>query len=133
LQHIDQRHPQSVPVPLPCASGGRLVEQGGALWELAPWLAGESDFAQAPSAERVASAARALGELHLAMRDFPFDGPDTGPASGRAAEQLEEVRRLLDSGQLAEATPTMQRWGWPEHFPPVDRALRAGYDIAWGW
>lgn len=133
LQHINQRHPRWVPVPLPTPRGGTLFEGGGGLWELASWLPGEADFAKAPSAERVANAARALGELHLALGDFPFDVPAYGPATGRGERQLEEVRQLLDSGQLGEATPTMQRWGWPEHFPPVDRALRAGYDIAWGW
>ncbi len=132
LRHVDQRRRQWVAVPYPSAAGGMFGEAGGALWELAPWLPGEADFALAPSPERVASAATALAELHLALGDIPCEGPRLGPATGQAAGQLEQVRQLLDSGRLAEATPTMQRWGWPEQFPTVDRALRAGYDIAWG-
>lgn len=132
LQHVNQHRPHWVPVPLARGSDGPLLDADGAMWELAPWLPGKPDFDSCPSLERVASAARGVAELHLMLRDQPIEGERMGPAIGKADEQLEPVKQLLDSGVLADVTPLMHSWGWPELFPPVDRALRAGYDVAWG-
>src|SRR5665811_699070 len=44
LRHVFDRGLKIVPVPLATAEGATLVEQGGHLWELEPWMPGLADY-----------------------------------------------------------------------------------------
>src|SRR4051794_17609453 len=51
---------RKLPLPIRCAAGSTIVEHGGHLWELTPWLAGRADYHEHPSDARLESALAAL-------------------------------------------------------------------------
>jgi Ser/Thr protein kinase RdoA (MazF antagonist) len=90
-------------IPLPVASiqNATFVESQDHLWELTPWLAGESDetgppgFISAPT--RVAAALAALAQFHLAVS---ADANHRYPAATAPGinDRLVRVRQLLAGG-----------------------------------
>lgn len=53
-----------VPVPLAAENGLSFVEDGGTLWQLEPWMPGEADFHETPTAARLESALTMLARIH---------------------------------------------------------------------
>lgn len=85
-----------VPAPLQTAEGPSLVDSGGRLWDLTPWLAGVADFQQMPSVARLAAACVALAQLHLAWAT-PAE-PRPCPAVLRRLGRLREWQDLCNTG-----------------------------------
>ncbi len=95
LWHVQQEGCHKVPLPLETSAHRGYVEHAGYLWELAPWLPGESNYLQAPSLVRLRNAMTALAEFHQAVSSFPLAEPAQCPSPG-IAERLAQLRSLLD-------------------------------------
>ncbi len=99
-----------LPVPLPALDGRTVHELGGRLWEVAPWLAGESergwepeDLAHPhPQPDRVRAGFAALGAFHQALNVDRTRGPSPGilnrlsELDGWLAGGLPGLKFLLD-------------------------------------
>jgi Ser/Thr protein kinase RdoA (MazF antagonist) len=101
LSHL---HQGGVPVavPLRTATGESLVESGGVLWQLEPWLPGEPHSDAAIPAARVESALRCLALLH--RRSAAYAATDEGRvwfACGRGPSPAvsERLSLLADWGR----------------------------------
>jgi Ser/Thr protein kinase RdoA (MazF antagonist) len=104
-------------VPVSGSAGSSLIEIGGRLWQLEPWMRGTADFHQSPSPERLHSAMQILARVHLAARDYIcspsgrtwFDRrPATpSPACGERLDLFQNwtpTRQRLAKQQLANAS-----------------------------
>lgn len=60
-------------VPLPAREGATVVQEGGHLWQLEPWLPGTADFLEQPRPERLRAAMQTLAQLHLAAERYHPD------------------------------------------------------------
>lgn len=93
LAHVAGAVP--VAVPIAAADGRTLVEANNRLWQLEPWLPGEADFHDDPSAERLAAAVATLAAFHQSARSFvPDAAARTWFASARAARSDAVDERL---------------------------------------
>ncbi|HEY2761371.1 MAG TPA: phosphotransferase [Pirellulales bacterium] len=107
-----------IPLPISTAQNATFVESQGHLWELAPWLPGESDNAASPekisSLPRIAAAAAALALFHVAAA---VDRAHRYPATKAPGLQsrLDRMRQLSTSGleQLGSVIKD-HRNRWPE-------------------
>jgi Ser/Thr protein kinase RdoA (MazF antagonist) len=84
-----------VPVPLAARDGRTLHEQGGRLWEVAPWLAGTAAPGPPPSA-RLRAGFAALAAFHQSVRSDRSHGPSPG-----VRNRLHEIESLLGGGFTA--------------------------------
>jgi Ser/Thr protein kinase RdoA (MazF antagonist) len=82
LQHVDRAGFRLLPVPIATIAGPTFVDHDDHLWELTPWLPGESSYARAPSPTKLANAMQALAHFHCAAESFPSSGPTHGPSPG---------------------------------------------------
>jgi homoserine kinase type II len=96
---------QGLPVPAPIRSldGAMLVEQAGALWELADWRPGEANYREDSSAEKRRAALQMLARIHCAAAEFTTT---TGQGGAQFAPAPSIARRharaqTLLGGELA--------------------------------
>ncbi len=112
LWHVDQEGFSQVPLPLETQHHHGFIRHAGHLWELAPWLPGESDYRLHPSPERLNSAMQALARFHQAARTFPL--PENGPiGSPGLADRLLRLQGLL-GGRLKLLRKAVLAGAWPE-------------------
>jgi Ser/Thr protein kinase RdoA (MazF antagonist) len=114
LFHAADRGVGFLPVPIRTISGKSFVNDADHLWEIAPWMPGIANYEHAPSNEKLASAMRAIAQLHRAVHDFPLS-----IAASAAAEVPAISRRLarlkkLSSGEVAELLQSIRDAAWPE-------------------
>jgi homoserine kinase type II len=82
-----------IPVPLRALDGRTVHEQGGRLWEIAPWLEGAAAAERPPAPARLRSGFAALAAFHQALRSDRTEAPSPG-LRGR----LGELDHLLAGG-----------------------------------
>ncbi len=112
LEYATRRGLRTVPSPIRTLAGASWVFQDGHLWDLSPWLPGESSFEREPSREKVEAGLLALAEFHLATADYPATVGATGAAPG-IQRRLAKLRLWLDGG-LDELSGTVVDGDWPE-------------------
>jgi Ser/Thr protein kinase RdoA (MazF antagonist) len=114
LEHAAQRDITFLPVPIRATTGESFIQNGGHLWELAPWMPGAADYERSPTIEKLRSAMRALAHVHIAISDIEV------VASPRLAGQTPAVaRRLkllqeLQSGGTTKLSTAITNPTWPE-------------------
>ena len=74
---IECRRLSFIPTPLPTRDGRTLVEVGGRLWEVAPWMDGIPDLNQ-PALPRVRAAFRGLAAFHQILTRHRTAEPSPG-------------------------------------------------------
>lgn len=67
-----------IPVPLASLDGRTLIEQAGGLWEVAPWLPGDSQDETRPDSVTLHAAFAALGAFHQRLARHELRGPSPG-------------------------------------------------------
>lgn len=116
-----------VPAVVAASDGCGHVAHAGRLWDLTEWLPGRADFHAAPTAERLAAAARALARVHAAWENARATETGVCPAIVRrltAAAEWQELRRSgwrprRDSADADPVRPLAER-----AMPLVDRLVR---------
>lgn len=73
LSHLRREGLSCVSVPLPAREGTTIVNEGGHLWQLEPWLPGTADFSSQPRPERLRAAMQTLAQWHLAAERYHPD------------------------------------------------------------
>lgn len=105
-----------VGVPIVTRSGQTWVSHDAHLWELTPWMPGQADFRQRPSAERLAAALRSLAQFHLATaRVEPSRCPPTLPSAEQRRKRLEALAadQIPWRAALAESQTSPTPHSWP--------------------
>jgi len=104
LWHVDREGVDIVPVPIESNLRAGYVEHAGFFWELTPWMPGEADYREHPSATRLQAAMKARGRFHRAAATFPLaeTDPVRSPSIERRAGHIQNlkgdgIRRLGDS------------------------------------
>lgn len=97
--------------PIPALARGTWVEDGGHLWELAPWLPGVADYHHAPSPARLEAAMEALARFHLAASTFPRTEASAGTSPG-LRERLARLERL-SRGEFDDLLEPGHAVNWP--------------------
>ena len=105
-----------VPVPIAARDGRTVQEQGGRLWELAPWLPGRPDPARPPGPGRLRAGFAGLAALHRAWAGPRVLGPSPGLA--RRARELgdllaggfDSLDRALRSAPVGPLREPARRW-----------------------
>ena len=77
LRHLGGHADVPIPVPLPSEDGGSIVNFGGQLWQVEPWLPGEADFDQQPTEARLAAAMTGLAKWHHLAAQYEPPHRDT--------------------------------------------------------
>jgi Ser/Thr protein kinase RdoA (MazF antagonist) len=104
IAHVRDRGVDQVAVPECTLEGTTIVERGGFLWQLEPWMPGVADFSRNPHSERLAAAAVCLGRWHQAAADFePQDSEVEWFYSTRSATAPGLVERLREIGRWNRA------------------------------
>lgn len=120
LAHVYAKGLRIVPVPISTLAGETFVSIGGRLWELAPWLPGESSFEYDPSRARIGAAMRAVATFHLASASpgAPWTRPQvTSPGLVDRAKRLAELdesrfvecRQAVENSSVSEACDNLAR------------------------
>jgi Ser/Thr protein kinase RdoA (MazF antagonist) len=128
-----------VPLPIVSSEGETFVEYDDHLWELTPWLPGESDqpneLCRTTSPARIQAALTALAEFHRAASATQRPQP-SGVAPG-LLQRSEMLGRLIAGGlDELERQTDLRREIWPEladrskHFFQSFRQLAAAIDVA---
>jgi Ser/Thr protein kinase RdoA (MazF antagonist) len=105
-----------VPVPIPALDGRTLQEQGGRLWELAPWLPGRPERLRPPPLPRLRAGFEALAAFHQSLALPALRGPSPGLA--RRLQEIDSLRSggfaLMDRALVGRAgdprAPAGRRW-----------------------
>ena len=115
LRHVFDRGLKIVPVPLATAEGATLVEQGGHLWELEPWMPGLADYERSPNVEKLRAAMGALARFHVAAADHSTSAPNAllRAPSPAIANRLGRLRDL-QSGGIDALARAITNDVWPE-------------------
>lgn len=134
----------ALPIPIATHRGFTFVEHDEHLWELAPWLPGESDeparLAVASSPARIAAAAQSLAHFHkAAAKAFaPLDCQMPTSVHDRSLQirrlgqgGLERLERAVNDDparwpELAERAPTLFDRVKPLMQPVMHRGMSAG-------
>jgi Ser/Thr protein kinase RdoA (MazF antagonist) len=110
-----------VPVPLPTLDGRTIVELGGRIWEIAPWMPGTADLARPPSRDHLRLAFGGLAAFLSRLGSGTTHGLSPG-LGARVAEieglMLGEFARISNRLELFPtdpASPMARRW--------LDRAI----------
>ncbi len=119
LGHVAAKGFGLAPIPLETRRRNTFVRHEGHLWELTPWMPGESDLGRPPEVGRLRGAMEALRAFHAACQDFPLAGPLWGRSPG-IARRSDQLARWL-SGGLDRLRQSIQPGIWPEL---ADRAHR---------
>jgi homoserine kinase type II len=82
------------PIAMEPRFGESFIEAEGLFWELSYWLQGKADYWSEPSAERLKSACRALGQLHAAWRDLAPHGDAKAIGMQLAPAIMDRIWRL---------------------------------------
>ncbi|MEE3367892.1 MAG: phosphotransferase [Planctomycetota bacterium] len=117
---------QEIPVPLVNAQGKRLTHWQQHDWELAPWMPGNANFHQEPSAEKLVAAMHVLARFHLATAQFG----DPLRRSSQTPPGLKQRLQRLKQFQQVNATTFAQAVAgidWPGWLPRAER-LRLLFD-----
>jgi Ser/Thr protein kinase RdoA (MazF antagonist) len=125
--HLEQVHRwlalavglEFIPMPIPDRGGRTLQEHDGRFWELAHWLAGETDRSRPPAPGRLRSAFAALAALHQRLAAERRQGTSPG-LSHRYQATVRMIRGGLDTLEQAVARAN----------EPDEARLR---DSAMGW
>jgi Ser/Thr protein kinase RdoA (MazF antagonist) len=114
LQHVDRAGFRLLPVPIATIAGPTFVDYDDYLWELTPWLPGESSYARTPSPTKLAHAMQALARFHRAAESFPSPRPAHGPSPGLrlrldrlrwwATTGLDQLRAAISSFPIPHST-----------------------------
>lgn len=111
LQHVRQQGLAIVPAPLATRHHQTVVDQGGHLWDLCPWMPGRADYHQQPGPARLVAAMHALAGFHNAAATYPGNTP-RGRSAG-LAERRQLLARLLSGGER-EVREALGAVDWPE-------------------
>lgn len=124
VQHLAKSNKLCVPSPIESKAWETLVEFEGGYWELAPWLAGESDFEEHPTRERLEAMCHSLAVLHLEAATLEV--PQQNIHSDQRAKELAELARSLDAEKLLV---NHEQLDLPAN---VSRSLRLGIALVQG-
>lgn len=91
LQQVADRGVDFVPIPLTTSSKATFVDVEGYLWEVAPWLPGEANYAGQPSRTKLCSALAALAQFHVAAVDHGQPQPSKSRGIRERRDRLIEL------------------------------------------
>ena len=116
LRHVWDRGLRIVPVLVATVEGATFVEEGGYLWELAPWMPGAADYERAPTRPKLRAAMRALAKFHVAAANYPdrFDRAAARRAVSSAVTSRLERLRTLEACELDALGRALDTSVWPE-------------------
>jgi Ser/Thr protein kinase RdoA (MazF antagonist) len=117
LAHAKRHGITFLPIPITTHAGQSFVQHADHLWEIAPWMPGVANYAQAPSTEKLRAAMIALAKIHVAVQDFSRQGSTTSDGGSPAInDRLTRLHELSQGGQqkLAQAITNTH---WPELAP----------------
>jgi Ser/Thr protein kinase RdoA (MazF antagonist) len=97
-RHLAKSKKLCVPSPIVSDTLSTLAPFQDCYWELTPWLAGESDFEEHPTRERLESMCQSLAVLHLEAKALEIPPQDS--RWDQRAKQLADLARSLDAGEL---------------------------------
>jgi Ser/Thr protein kinase RdoA (MazF antagonist) len=123
-----------VPIPLRTMDGRTVLPFGGRIWDLSPWMPGESLKAGPTDLNRVHAALTGLATLHVRLSRFASMGTSPGLAGRfREIDQLchggfDAIHRALASGPSDRPTDLARRW----LRLAVPLAPRIRKDVLWG-
>lgn len=111
-----------IPTPVATQQGATFVPRGERLWELSPWMPGEADFHERPTAERLTAALTALARFHRAVESFA-GRPWGEQPSPTVTERRERIAGLVTVGfaRLRRALPGAMWKGLAELAEPLLR------------
>ncbi|MBI5756995.1 MAG: phosphotransferase [Planctomycetales bacterium] len=150
LKHVFNAGVTAVSVPVAAESGATVVELGGHLWQLEPWLPGVSDFDRHPTDDRLTAAMVCLARWHRAAERFEAtdsERPWFAKAAAAPSPAVIERRQRIREWSAARCDDVERRLAnldWPDfralgqrllqlfrvHAEPVARDLEIARDIA---
>ncbi len=109
-----------VPLPARTADGRTFVEAEGHLWQLEPWLPGQADFWQHPTAGKLQAAMQALARFHLTAS---LVGEMAGFGVSPAFEARQRELRAMLGPELERLERAVPAGHWPEMDELADQLL----------
>lgn len=104
LEHLKRQQVDFIAVPLASGHGETLVTDSGCEWQLEPWMPGEANFRDNPSACRLAVAMQALARWHRAAEQhLPLASSAKWFQGAISAPSPAVVERLQTLSQIDEA------------------------------
>jgi len=136
-EHGDIEAPIAIS-PLQKKDGDFLEDQRGQLWELNPWLEGESSFKGSPSLEKLQAMCRALAKVHQRASLIPMTGESarlqTTQYWGQSVKSHQEQICCLANELNAGAFDEIQSVWWESFVPEaphsLPQSLRLGTELA---
>jgi Ser/Thr protein kinase RdoA (MazF antagonist) len=122
LHHVSRAGFGLVPAPLPTRSARTFVAHQGHLWELAPWMPGESSYATAANRVKLVNALQALARFHVAAAGAAQPPPGCGPSPGIRL-RLDRLRWWATGG-LDQLRATIASFPIPQSPFPIASASR---------
>jgi Ser/Thr protein kinase RdoA (MazF antagonist) len=93
-----------VPVPIPALDGRTLIHHADLLWELSPWMPGETDLSRPPRTDRLRAGFAALAAFHQNLAAEHRRGRSPG-----LARRALEIDNLMRGGFLELEEAVNQR------------------------
>lgn len=122
LRFIDHSGLHVFPLPVTSKEGDTLVDNGGQLWQLEPWMPGVADFRKSPSDVRLESTMRVLAQVHnIASRYGPTEAGRKWFSTGLS----------LPSPAVGERIGILDRWS-PERISHTQAAMQNDRDRSFG-
>jgi homoserine kinase type II len=103
-------------LPVAATDGRTVAEWDGRLWQVEPWMPGEPDLADPPSAAHVGAAFSGLAMIHGRLAGRATLGTSPGiAASARQTEALlraglDEIESAVNCSRSVEVEPSARRW-----------------------
>lgn len=105
LEHLKRQQIDFVAVPVVSGLGETLVTDSGSEWQLEPWMPGEANFRNNPSAPRLAAAMQALARWQRAAEQYVPQASSAKWFQGATSAPSPAVcERLQTLSQIDEAT-----------------------------
>lgn len=110
LRHVAQSAFQFAPAPVVTRTGKSFLHSDDHLWELTPWLPGETYNPNEPSLKKKLAALRCLAQFHLAASSYEVCLVDAAPGLLKRRELLRELREgeLAHLGKAVGARPATE-------------------------
>jgi len=130
LKHVHDAGVTVVPVPIAAVSGETLIERGGELWQLEPWMPGIADFDRHPTDERLAAAMTCLARWHLAAGRFVASDVEhewfacAAQARSPAVIERREKIQTWSATHCDDARRRLTKLDWPNFRTLGERLLR---------
>lgn len=150
LKHVSDAGVTVVSVPVAAESGATVIELGGQLWQLEPWLPGVADFDRHSTDERLTAVMVCLARWHRAAERFeatdserPWFAKTAAALSPGVIERRQRIREW-SAARCDDVDRRLANLDWPDfralgqrllqlfrvHADPVASELEIARDIA---